>query len=838
MSDETDRTPPAQSQAERRAKLPLLPLRDVVIFPGAVLPLLVGREKSIRALKVASEGDKLLVVTAQKEADVADPTEEDLYRIGTIVRVHQIARLPDGTTRILIEGLGRARIRRFFDRSEYLEVRVEELETALAEQSTEFEALSRQLLDSFTEYVGLNRRLTDEVAVSVGHIEDVERRVDTMCAYLMARVSSKQRLLAETDLMRRMRELAHVLHREVEILRVEQRIEGEVKKQVEKGQKEFYLNEQLRAIRKELGYGADDDDEIEELVRKIEDTGMTDEARDVALKEVGRLAKMAPMSPESSVIRSYLEVLLALPWKARTDDQLDTRRVAKQLDLDHFGLEKVKERILEFLSVVKLSGRLQGSILCLVGPPGTGKTSLGRSVAEAMGRKFVRVSLGGVRDEAEIRGHRRTYIGSRPGRILEGMRKAATRNPVFLLDEIDKLGADFRGDPSAALLEVLDPEQNRNYSDHFLEIPFDLSEVFFICTANVLHQIPSALEDRMEIIRLPGYLDHEKVAIARDFLQPKLLRNHGLERARFSISDQAMLDVINLYTREAGVRDQERQLAKVCRKVARAKAERRRVPRTIHRGNLHRFLGPPKYLHRRVDQEPEVGVVTGLAWTPVGGEILEMEVAILPGTGKLVLTGNLKEVMRESARAALSYARSIVPSSAERLAKSDIHIHVPEGAVPKDGPSAGIAMATALVSVLTGRKVRRDVAMTGEITLRGRVLPIGGLPEKAVAAQRAGCTHIIIPKENDKDYQELPRDVQKGLRWQQVSRVEEVLKLALLPEDAETRIPPQELLEPARELKEHLEKLPLLPERSDRPPRPKTGPPGQALDIPPKGTPH
>jgi ATP-dependent Lon protease len=509
---------------------------------------------------------------------------------------------------------------------------------------------------------------------------------------------------------------------------------------------------------------------------------MSEEAREVAHKEISRLAKMPPMSPESAVIRHYLDILCGLPWTERSDDRLDTRRVKKQLDADHHDLEKVKERIVEFLSVVKLSGNVQGSILCLAGPPGVGKTSLGRSIADAMDRKFVRVSLGGMRDEAEIRGHRRTYIGSRPGRILDGLRRAGTRNCVFLLDEIDKLGSDFRGDPSSALLEVLDPEQNKHYSDHFLEVPFDLSEVFFVCTANNVHQIPPALEDRMDILRLPGYLEHEKVAIARDFLLPKLRGTHGLERTRFTVTESAMLDTINLYTREAGVRSLERQLATICRKVARRKAERRPVPKSIQRSNLHKFLGSPKYLHRAVETEPELGTVTGLAWTSTGGEILEIEVMMLPGTGKLLLTGNLKKVMEESAKAALSYARALVPSSAELLKKHDIHVHVPEGAVPKDGPSAGIAMATALVSVLTGRRVRRDVAMTGELTLRGKVLPIGGLPEKAVAAQRAGCKQIVIPQDNEKDYTELPKDVQKGLSWTLVSRMEQVLDLALLPE--------------------------------------------------------
>ena len=785
MSDAKLRPSGAEADDPLSEELPLLPLRDVVLFPGAVVPLLVGRERSIRALETSAETHKLLLVSAQREADIADPQPEDLYEIGAVARIHQMLRLPDGTRKILIEGVNRARIRRVWDAGDFALAEFDLLESSLPEPEidpTELEALSRTLLDLFSAYVALNRRLPDEVAVAAEHVEDASQRADIIAGSLAVRVPVRQRLLEETDTIARIKELSTILRRELEILRVEARIEGEVKDQVEKGQKEVYLNERLRAIRKELGQ--DGDDEIEELVRAVEQAGLSEEAREAAHKEISRLAKMAPMSPESTVIRHYLEVLLALPWQKRSKDRLDTKRVKKHLDEDHYGLEKVKERILEYLSVIKLSGNIQGQILCLVGPPGVGKTSLGRSIAEAMGREFVRVSLGGVRDEAEIRGHRRTYIGSRPGRILEGIRRAGVRNPVFLLDEIDKLGADFRGDPSAALLEVLDPEQNKHYTDHFLELPFDLGDVFFIATANVMHQIPPALEDRMEIIRLPGYLEHEKVAIARDFLLPRLRTRHGLGRTRFAITESALSDIVNLYTREAGVRALERQLATVCRKIARRKAERRPVPRSIQRTNLHRFLGPPQHVHRMVEEEPEIGVVTGLAWTAVGGEILEIEVILLPGTGKLLLTGNLKDVMKESARAALSYAKRIVPEMSDRLKALDIHIHVPEGAVPKDGPSAGIAMATAIVSVFTGRKVRRDVAMTGEITLRGKVLPIGGLPEKAVAAQRAGCRHILIPAENEKDYRELAKDIQKGLQWHLVSHISEVFEQALLPATA------------------------------------------------------
>ena len=765
-------------------QLPLLPLRDVVLMPGAVVPLLVGRERSIRSLDIAADHSKLLAVATQRSSDVTDPSGEDLYDVGTLARVHQMLRLPDGTTKILVEGLQRVRIDHVLEGDDHLEARLSTYATddeSAVPGTTETIALHRQLAEVFETYVGLQPRLPEEVARTVAQTDDPARRADAAAAYLLVPSIEKQQLLAEVDLLARTRRVIQLLRREIEILRVEERLDEEVKDQIDEGRKEAYLNERMRAIRKELGYGDEDDDEVEEYLDKIENVDLSDEAREVAHKEITRLAKMAPMSPESTVIRHYLDVLVGLPWNARSQDTLDTKRVKRQLDADHHGLEKVKERILEFLSVIKLTGNVQGSILCLTGPPGVGKTSLGRSIADAMGREFVRVSLGGMRDEAEIRGHRRTYIGSRPGRILDGLRRAGTRNCVFLLDEIDKLGSDFRGDPSSALLEVLDPEQNKNYSDHFLEVPFDLSEVFFICTANDLHSIPAALEDRMEILRLPGYLEHEKIAIARDFLLPRLRKSHGLTRTRFDVTEPAVRDIINLYTREAGVRSLERQLATVCRKIARRKAERRTIPRTIERTNLHKFLGPPQYLRRMVDREPEIGVVTGLAWTSTGGEILEIEVTMLPGQGKLLITGNLRKVMEESARAALSYARSQLPATAEIVKKHDIHIHVPEGAVPKDGPSAGIAMAVALVSILTGRKVRRDVAMTGEVTLRGKVLPIGGLPEKAVAAQRAGCTHIVIPDENEKDYRELPPDIQKGLEWHLVRRMDAVLDLALMP---------------------------------------------------------
>jgi len=761
---------------------PLLPLRDVVLFPGLVVPLLVGRERSIAALSSAFEQDRLLAVTAQRDPEAVQPQSEDLFEIGTLARIHQSVRLPDGTTKVIIEGLGRIRILNFAEHDKHAVVHAETMEDVV---EGDVAASTEQIVRLFGDYVRLNPKLPEDAATAIGQIEEPGRMTDVVASSLMVRVDAKQRLLAQIDVAARQLELLEILRREVEILRVEAAIEGEVRSQSVGDDKDAEFHERMRALREDISQ--DGEDELEELLRQVEAAEMTQEATEAAHKEIARLAKMAPMSPESTVIRHYLEVLVALPWSKRTRDRLDTKRVKKRLDADHYGLEKVKERILEYLAVIKLSGNVQGQILCLVGPPGVGKTSLGRSIAEAMNREFARVSLGGVRDEAEIRGHRRTYIGSRPGRILEGIRKVGAKNPVFLLDEIDKLGSDFRGDPSSALLEVLDPEQNAHYTDHFLELPFDLSEVLFIATANVLHDIPPALEDRMEIIRLPGYLEHEKVAIAKDFLLPRMRKRTGLARTRFTVTEPALSDIVNLYTREAGVRNLERHLASICRKIARRRAERGRVPRSIQRTNLHRFLGPPQFLHRVVEEEPEVGVVTALAWTAVGGEILEIEVMLLPGSGKLELTGNLKDVMKESAKAAYSYAKRTVPERAQDLQKLDVHVHVPEGAVPKDGPSAGIAMATALVSALTGRKVRRDVAMTGELTLRGKVLPIGGLPEKAVAAERAGCRHLVLPADNEKDYRELPRDVRRGLTWHLVHRVEEAFELALLPVDADSK---------------------------------------------------
>jgi len=666
------------------------------------------------------------------------------------------------------------------DAGGYLEVNVEEIEEITAE-GNEIEALSRSIKERFKEYVRLNKRLPDEVLLSVLNLDEIGRMTDSISAYILGKVPLKQELLEEPSLELRLRRINQILANELDILEVEQRIEGEVQTQVQRNQREFYLNEQLRAIRKELGYTADEESELDEYHEKIEDSSLPEEALSMARREAGRLERMSPMSPEATVVRNYLDTLLSLPWKKKSRDRVDTVKVRARLDADHYGLDKVKERILEFLAVYKLTRKPQGTILCLVGPPGVGKTSLGRSIAESMNKKFVRISLGGVRDESEIRGHRRTYIGSKPGRIIESLRKAGTRNPVFLLDEIDKMGNDYRGDPASALLEVLDPEQNSTFSDHYLEVDFDLSNVMFITTANSLNSIPAALEDRLEIIRIPGYLEHEKMAIAEKFLAPRQIKRHGLKKWKGGFKPSVFQTIIDGHTREAGVRNLEREIASICRKVAKFHAEEGKFPPAVSAGNVQKYLGVPKFRRKLVDREPEVGLVVGLAWTMVGGEILEIEVVSVAGRGKITITGNLKEVMKESAETALSYARVVCREISSTWFKDNqIHLHVPEGAIPKDGPSAGIAMATAIISLLRDVPVRSDVAMTGEITLRGRVLPIGGLPEKAVAAIRAGSKHLIIPRDNEKDYLELASVIREQLEVHLVETMDEVLDLALV----------------------------------------------------------
>lgn len=765
-------------------RLPLLPLRDVVVFPFMVTPLLVGRQASVASVEAAMDTEKLLCVTAQREADTEDPGSDDLYEVGTVVKVLQVIRTPDETLKILVEGLARVNLADLdtSGAAGFITARVAP-RADKTEAGPRIEALTRSIKERFKNYVRLNKRLPDEVLLSVLNLEQIDRMADSISAYILGKTTVKQELLEESKLKVRLSRINQILADELEILEIEQRIDTEVQSQVQKNQREFYLNEQLRAIRKELGYHSDDDSEAEEYAQKIEASDLSAEARETAQRELSKLLRMPGMSPEATVVRNYLDILLDLPWKKRSRDRIDTHKVRQRLDADHYGLDKVKERILEFLAVYKLTKKMQGSILCLVGPPGVGKTSLGRSIANSMSRKFVRISLGGVRDEAEIRGHRRTYIGSKPGRIIESLRKAGTKNPVFLLDEIDKMGSDYRGDPAAALLEVLDPEQNIHFSDHYLEVDFDLSQVLFITTANSLHSIPPALEDRMEIIRLPGYLEYEKLAIAERFLVPRQRERNGVGGWEGRFRRGALQTIIDHYTREAGVRNLEREISSICRKVAKEHGEKGRYPGHVTAKTVARYLGMPRYSRQQVDREPEVGVVIGLAWTEAGGEILEIEASALTGGGKLMLTGNLKDVMKESGATALSFARGHCPDKGGEWYKDhQIHIHVPEGAIPKDGPSAGVAMATAMVSLFSGRAVRKDVAMTGEVTLRGKVLAIGGLPEKAVAAIRAGAKHLIIPRDNEKAFCELSPVVRNELQVHLVETMDEVLDLAFVDE--------------------------------------------------------
>jgi ATP-dependent Lon protease len=767
---------------EFRDRLPLLPLRDVVMFPYQTIPLLVGRLPSINAIEKAVARDRILFVTAQKRSEVSDPSYDELYKVGTVVRVLQLFRLPDGTLRVLVEGLCRVRVERFTWSSDYYLVKVAPLEEDVS-RGPEVEALMRNVLSLFNDYVHLNRRIPDEVLGGANNITDPVSLAHTVAAHLLVKVPQKQGLLEVEGTVERLKLLSQTLTSELEIVRLERKIEGQVRSQVHRNQKEFYLNEQLKAIRKELGHQNEFASELEELQAAIRKARMPREVLARAVKELDRLSKMSFMSPEATVVRNYLDWLVSLPWSKVTPDRSDIGEVERILDEDHYGLRKIKERIVEYLAVLKLTGKNKGPILCFVGPPGVGKTSLGKSIARALGRRFVRMSLGGVRDEAEIRGHRRTYIGSLPGRVVQSLKKAGSKNPVFLLDEVDKLGSDFRGDPAAALLEVLDPEQNHTFNDHYLEVDFDLSQVMFICTANSLYSIPPALADRMEIIRLPGYLENEKIEIAKSFLVPKQVQAAGLEPADVRIGVPALRALVNRYTREAGVRSLERELAGLCRKVAKKKAAGRLKGRvTITPENLPRFLGAIRFLDTVVERRERVGVANGLAWTEVGGDVLTIEVSVLPGKGELLLTGKLGDVMRESGQAALSYARA----RAAQLGLDkwfyrdiDIHVHIPEGASPKDGPSAGITMCTALISALTGVPTRADVAMTGEITLRGTVMGIGGLNEKTVAARRAGLKTLLVPRANEKDLAEIPEDLRADLEFVLVENMDEVLQHAL-----------------------------------------------------------
>jgi ATP-dependent Lon protease len=774
--------------------LAVLPLRDIVVFPHMIVPLFVGREKSVRALEAVMKDDKQILLIAQKNAAQDDPSVDDIYRVGTVSTILQLLKLPDGTVKVLVEGGRRAKIVGFNDTDSHFEAFVEPMPDEAAD-AKELAALGRTVVSQFEQYIKLNKKIAPEVLVSLNQIEEPSKLADTVASHLNLKIAEKQDLLEIAKVGERLERVFGHMESEIGVLQVEKRIRSRVKRQMEKTQREYYLNEQLKAIQKELGEGEDGKDENAELEAKIKKTKLSKEARDKANAELKKLKTMSPMSAEATVVRNYLDWMLSIPWKRRSKIRNDVVAAEKVLEADHYGLEKVKERIIEYLAVQARSPKVRGPILCLVGPPGVGKTSLGKSVARATGRNFVRMSLGGVRDEAEIRGHRRTYIGSMPGKVLQGMKKAKTSNPLFLLDEVDKLGADWRGDPSSALLEVLDPEQNSTFQDHYLEVDYDLSDVMFVTTANSL-RMPQPLMDRMEIIRIPGYTEDEKVEIAKRHLIAKQSAAHGLKQDEWHISDDALRDMIRYYSREAGVRNLEREIANLARKSVKELVTKKTKKVAITRKNLEKYAGVRKFRFGETEAEDMVGVVTGLAWTEVGGEILTIESVLLPGKGNIKITGKLGDVMQESVSAALSYVRSratkfgIKPTLFERR---DIHVHVPEGATPKDGPSAGVAMATSIVSILTGIPVRRDVAMTGEITLRGRVLPIGGLKEKLLAALRAGITTVFIPKENEKDLAEIPDNVKKHLKLVPVADVDEVIAQALArrPEAIEWEEPPE-----------------------------------------------
>ncbi|PZW43612.1 ATP-dependent proteinase [Humitalea rosea] len=774
--------------------LPVLPLRDIVVFPHMIVPLFVGREKSVRALEAVMREDKQILLVAQKNAAQDDPAATDLYEVGTVATVLQLLKLPDGTVKVLVEGSRRASITAWKETETHFEAYAAPIEEEPAD-ARELEALSRSVVSQFEAYIKLNKKIAPEVLVSINQIDEPAKLADTVASHLNLKIAEKQELLEIVPIQARLERVFAHMEGEIGVLQVEKRIRNRVKRQMEKTQREYYLNEQLKAIQKELGEGEEGKDESAELEAKIKATKLSPEAREKAMAELKKLRTMSPMSAEATVVRNYLDWILSIPWKKRSKVKNDVVKAEAVLEADHYGLDKVKERILEYLAVQSRSPKIKGPILCLVGPPGVGKTSLGKSIAKATGRTFVRMSLGGVRDEAEIRGHRRTYIGSMPGKVIQGMKKAKTSNPLFLLDEIDKLGNDWRGDPSSALLEVLDPEQNATFADHYLEVDYDLSDVMFVTTANSL-RMPQPLLDRMEIIRVSGYTEDEKVEIAKRHLLPKVNEANGLKEGEWSLTDEALLDLVRFYTREAGVRSLERELGGLARKAVREIVAKKAKKVAMNRKNLDKYAGIRKYRYGEAEAEDMVGCVTGLAWTEVGGEILTIESVIVPGKGKVQTTGKLGDVMQESVSAALSYVRSrsitfgIKPTLFE---KRDIHVHVPEGATPKDGPSAGIAMATSIVSILTGIPVRKDVAMTGEITLRGRVLPIGGLKEKLLAALRAGVTTVFIPKENEKDLAEIPENVKKGLIIKPVSHVDEVIAEALVrrPEPITWEEPPE-----------------------------------------------
>ena len=770
-----------EMQSAPEEVIPVLPLRDIVVFPHMIVPLFVGRAKSIRALEEVMREEKRILLVAQKNAGDDEPARDTIYDVGTIAQVMQLLKLPDGTVKVLVEGIDRARVTEFLDKTDYFEARVSVIPVPTS-YSKETEALARSTAAQFESYVKLNKKVPQEVLANLNSISDHAKLADTIAAHLVLKIADKQALLELPAVEQRLEKAYALMEGEISVLQVEKRIRSRVKRQMEKTQREYYLNEQMKAIQKELGDGEEGKDELAELEKRVKETKLSKEARERAEAEVKKLRQMSPMSAEATVVRNYLDWLLSIPWGTKSKIKADLEFAQNVLDADHFGLDKVKERIVEYLAVQARTNKLRGPILCLVGPPGVGKTSLGKSIAKATGREFVRMSLGGVRDEAEIRGHRRTYIGSMPGKVIQSMKKAKKTNPLFLLDEIDKMGMDFRGDPSAALLEVLDPEQNSTFMDHYLEVEYDLSNVMFVTTSNTLN-IPPALLDRMEIIRIAGYTEDEKAEIATRHLLAKALEHHGLDKKEFEVTDEAIREIIRRYTREAGVRSLEREINTLARKAVKDLMVKKKKKIKVTPETVHDYLGVPKFRYGEAELEDQVGVVTGLAWTEVGGELLTIEALMMPGKGKMTVTGNLRDVMKESISAASSYVRSRSPQIGVKppmFDRKDIHVHVPEGATPKDGPSAGIAMATAIVSVLTGIAVRRDVAMTGEVTLRGRVLPIGGLKEKLLAALRGGIKKVLIPEENVKDLAEIPDNVKSGLELVPVSHMDEVLKQALV----------------------------------------------------------
>jgi ATP-dependent Lon protease len=779
MATDTDQNDSNTSATE----VPVLPLRDVVVYPHMVIPLFVGREKSIKALDAAMQDNKQILLVAQKSADIDEPAVDDVHEIGTMATILQLLKLPDGTIKVLVEGVQRAAVHNLRDGDEFFVAGYSLLENEVSIDDKELEILSRSILGAFDQYVKLNKKVPAEILTSLSGIDEPSRMSDTIAAHMSLKLDEKQKILEIIGVHERLEYLMKLIDGEIDLLQIEKRIRGRVKQQMEKSQREYYLNEQMKAIQKELGDMEDAPNEIEELEQRVEKAGMPKEAKKKAMNELNKLKMMSPMSAEATVVRNYIDWLADCPWKKKTKISNDLSQAEQILNDDHYGLEKVKERILEYLAVQQRVKKLKGPILCLVGPPGVGKTSLGQSIARATNRKYTRMALGGVRDESEIRGHRRTYIGSLPGKVIQNLSKVGTRNPLFLLDEIDKMAADFRGDPASALLEVLDPEQNHTFADHYLEVDFDLSDVMFVATANSMN-IPAALLDRMEVIRLPGYTEDEKVAIARNYLLPKQMENNGLKDNELQVSDSALHDIVRLYTREAGVRSLEREIAKICRKVVKSAVLKPTEKATsVSARNLEKYLGVHRFRYGEAEENDQVGLVNGLAWTEVGGELLTIESAVMPGKGKLSFTGQLGDVMQESIQAAMTVMRSrsatlgLEPDFQDDI---DIHIHVPEGATPKDGPSAGIGMCTAIASVLTGIPVHANVAMTGEITLRGEVLPIGGLKEKLLAAHRAGIKTVLIPEENRKDLVEMPKNIMAKLDIKPVRWIDQVLELALL----------------------------------------------------------